>query len=190
MNGEWCYFKQHFSKEQCETILKEGLKIPAQDAKLGPEGNNANDYRKSKIRFLLPNTNPKLDFLWNDIWNMGTQANNEWFNFHINRLSFIQLAEYDESYQGEYKKHKDVFWMNNDPTHHRKLTCVIQLSDPSTYDGGDFEIYDTSNLPDKEEIRTQGTALFIPSFIEHAALPVTKGTRYSIAVWFDGPKWR
>jgi predicted 2-oxoglutarate/Fe(II)-dependent dioxygenase YbiX len=50
-------------------------------------------------------------------------------------------------------------------------------------------MYDLNQYPDKEEIRTQGTAVFLPSFIPHAALPVTKGTRYSLAVWFEGPKW-
>jgi PKHD-type hydroxylase len=52
-------------------------------------------------------------------------------------------------------------------------------------------MYDLSqNSPDKEEIRQQGTAIFLPSFISHAALPVTKGTRHSLAVWMEGPKWR
>jgi PKHD-type hydroxylase len=81
--------------------------------------------------------------------------------------------------------------MNGDPHFHRKLTCVIQLTDPTTYEGGDFEMYDLSqNAPDKEEIRQQGTAIFLPSFISHAALPVTEGTRHSLAVWMEGPKWR
>ena len=66
---------------------------------------------------------------------------------------------------------------------------MIQLTDPSTYKGGDFEMYDLNQYPDKEEIRTQGTVSFLPSFIPHAALPVTEGTRYSLAVWFEGPKW-
>jgi hypothetical protein len=26
--------------------------------------------------------------------------------------------------------------------------------------------------------------------MEHQANPVTKGTRYSLTAWFDGPKWR
>ena len=81
-----------------------------------------------------------------------------------------------------------MFWINND-NYHRKLTCVIQLTDPSTYEGGDFEMYDLNEGPNKEELRTQGTVIFLPSFINHAALPVTKGTRYSLAVWFEGPKW-
>jgi len=26
--------------------------------------------------------------------------------------------------------------------------------------------------------------------LRHKATPVTKGKRYSLAAWFDGPKWR
>ena len=80
--------------------------------------------------------------------------------------------------------------MNDDPQYHRKLTAVIQLSDPSTYTGGEFELYDLTQYPNAEEIKSQGTTIFIPAFMPHAALPVTQGTRYSLACWFDGPKWR
>jgi PKHD-type hydroxylase len=191
MKGEWCYFKSYFTPEQCSKILEDGLKLPAQDAKLGVAGmseHDPGDYRKSKIRFIQQANHPQFQWLFNELWLMGMQANRDWFNFHITNLSFIQLAEYDESYSGEYKKHHDVFWVNND-NYHRKLTCVIQLTDPSTYEGGDFEMYDLNQYPNKDEMRTQGTAIFLPSFINHAALPVTKGTRYSLAVWFEGPKW-
>ncbi len=191
MRGEWCYFKSHFTPEQCSKILEDGLKLPAQDAKLGVAGmseHDPGDYRKSKIRFIQQANHPQFQWLFDELWLMGMQANRDWFNFHITNLSFIQLAEYDESYSGEYKKHHDVFWVNND-NYHRKLTCVIQLTDPSTYEGGDFEMYELNEYPNKDELRTQGTAIFLPSFINHAALPVTKGTRYSLAVWFEGPKW-
>jgi len=53
-----------------------------------------------------------------------------------------------------------------------------------------LELYDLHGYPNKNELREQGTAIFFPSFITHAALPVTSGLRYSIAAWFDGPKWR
>jgi len=147
------------------------------------------DYRKSKIRFIQQANHPQFQWLFDELWKIGSQANRDWFNFHITNLSFIQLAEYDESYQGEYKKHHDVFYINNDK-YHRKLTCVVQLTNPATYEGGDFEMYDLNEYPNKEDLRTQGTAIFLPSFITHAALPVTKGTRYSLAVWFEGGKWQ
>jgi PKHD-type hydroxylase len=124
------------------------------------------------------------------MWKMAIQANDEWFNFHITKIDYIQLAEYDESYLGEYKKHHDVFWLNNDPHYHRKLTSVIQLTDPSTYEGGNLIICPPVQQPNVDEIRTQGTTIFFPSFLEHEATPVTKGTRFSLACWFDGPKWR
>ena len=191
MKGEWCYFRNYFTPEQCAKILSDGLELPAQDAKLGVAGMSeySNDeYRKSKIRFIQQANHPQFQWLFDELWKMGMQANRDWFNFHITNLSFVQLAEYDESYSGEYKKHHDVFWINND-NYHRKLTCVIQLTDPATYEGGDFEMYDLNEYPNKQEMRTQGTAIFLPSFINHAALPVTKGTRYSLAVWFEGPKF-
>lgn len=192
MRGEWCFFHRHFTPEQCSKILEDGLQLPVQDAKLGVAGmseHEPGDYRKSKIRFIQQANHPQFQWLFDELWKIGSQANRDWFNFHITNLSFIQLAEYDESYQGEYKKHHDVFYINNDK-YHRKLTCVVQLTDPVTYEGGDFEMYDLNEYPNKEDLRTQGTAIFLPSFITHAALPVTKGTRYSLAVWFEGGKWQ
>lgn len=191
MMGEWCYFKSYFNRSICDEIIHEGLKLPAQEGALG-NGQSAygNDsIRRSKVRF-IQNGDWKFQHLFDSLWKTAIQANNDFFNIHITRLQFIQLAEYDESYQGEYKAHHDVFWMNGDPNYHRKLTCVIQLSDPATYEGGNLEFVDTMTHPPVNEIREQGTAIFFPSMFMHRATPVTKGTRYSIAAWFEGPKWR
>ena len=74
--------------------------------------------------------------------------------------------------------------------YHRKMSCVIQLTDPNEYDGGDFQIIDTAHSPPADELREQGTIIYFPSMMRHRALPVVRGRRYSIAAWFDGPKWR
>jgi len=190
MKGEWCYFKEYFTPEICDKILELGLNLPVQDAKLGVDGSvEVNNYRKSKIRFIQKD-DPNFTFLFDELWKMALQSNDEWFGFHISKITYIQLAEYDASYQGEYKKHNDVFWLNNDPYYHRKLTAVIQLTDPSSYEGGNFELFGLNQYPNSEDVRKKGTVFFFPSFLEHQATPVTKGTRYSLAAWFDGPKWR
>jgi PKHD-type hydroxylase len=189
MKGEWCYFKEYLTKEECSKILELGLKLPEEDAKMGTSGEtDIDNYRKSKIRF-IKKEDSTFDFLFEKMWKMALQANDEWFNFHITRITYIQLAEYDASYGGEYKIHNDVFWLNNDPYYHRKLTAVVQLSDPSSYTGGDLKL-SASSEPNEDDMRTQGTTIFFPSFINHQANQVTKGTRYSLACWFDGPKWR
>ncbi len=51
---------------------------------------------------------------------------------------------------------------------HRKLSFICQLTDPEEYEGGDFEMQPLHlGAPDKEQVKTQGTALIFPSFIVH-----------------------
>jgi PKHD-type hydroxylase len=190
MRGEWCYFSSYFSKKNCEDILKMGLTLPSSGAKIGVDGEvKTNDTRKSIIRF-IEKKDKRFEQLFDTMWKLAIQSNDEWFDFHISKIDYIQLAEYDASYEGKYNKHHDVFWSNNDPKYHRKLSAIVQLTDPSEYDGGDFEFFGLNEYPKKEEIRKQGTVTFFPSFLEHQATPVTRGKRYSLACWFDGPKWR
>ena len=190
MKGEWCYYNSYFDAEVCDYILTQGLKLPQQDAKMGIGNEFENtEFRRSKIRFIM-NTDKNFKFLFDEIWKMAIQANDEWFGFNITKMSYIQLAEYDESYQGEYKEHHDVFWVNNDPKYHRKLSAVIQLTDPKKYEGGYLELVEASEKPNEKDIRNQGSTIFFPSFLRHQATSVTKGTRYSLACWFDGPKWQ
>jgi PKHD-type hydroxylase len=192
MKGEWCFFKSHFSKDYCDKIVQLIKARPCTDATIGLGGGNIgtdDSFRRSKIRF-VHNNDHELGNLFHDLWHLALWANRDYFNLHITKLDYLQIAEYDESYSGEYKRHIDVFWMNNDPLHHRKLSCIVQLTDPSEYDGCNLEFYDTAHNPLPKDLREQGTVIFFPSVIAHAATPITRGTRYSLAAWFDGPKWR
>jgi PKHD-type hydroxylase len=191
MKGEWCYFKSYFTKQECEKIISDALKLPSQDAVVGVNGiSTALDtrIRKSKVRF-ISDKDPTFTWLFDRIWKTAIEANRDFFNIHITKLEFLQFAEYDASYEGEYKEHHDVFWLNNDPVFHRKLSGIVQLSDPSQYGGGQFEITETVNAIDKD-IEAQGTVVYFPSMLRHKANKVTSGTRYSLAAWFEGPKWR
>jgi PKHD-type hydroxylase len=189
--GEWCYFKSYISKETCKNIIEMSTGLPEQDAVVGIHNSARvnSETRRSKIRF-IQEYHYNYGFLFDILWKTARQANNDFFNFHLSKLNYIQLAEYNSSYKGEYKDHHDVFWLNGDPTYHRKLSCIIQLTDPNEYEGGDFELIDTSSKPDANDIKQQGTIIFFPSFFMHRAKPVTAGIRHSIAAWFDGPKWR
>jgi PKHD-type hydroxylase len=191
MKGEWCYFKSYFTPAQCSQILQSAQALPAADAVVGIADGSRVDTttRRSQIRWALPDNS---DFKWvfRELWDMAIQANRDFFDFHISKLDYIQIAEYDSAYKGEYKVHHDVFWLNGDPSYHRKLSCIIQLTDPSEYEGGSFELVDTNTFPPAAEIATQGTVIFFPSFFLHRANPVTAGVRHSVAAWFDGPKWR
>lgn len=190
MKGEWCYFKSYLSPDMCNKIIEDAQSIIPQDASLGVYGEESNnDVRRSKIRFVSKD-DWRFSYLFDILWKTALQANDDFFNIHISKLDFIQIAEYDSAYQGEYKDHHDVFWLNDDPFYHRKLTAVIQLSDPATYEGGNLELSGTKFSPPADELREQGTIIYFPSLVVHRACPVTTGVRYSVAAWFDGPKWR
>lgn len=189
MRGEWCYYGKYFSKEQCQQIIDLSNTIPSQEGKLGTVGDSDNRTRRSTVRFIQKN-DTKFHFLFREMWELVLRANDDFFDFHIAKLDYMQVAEYKETDNGEYKSHQDVFWMNDDPKYHRKLTCVVQLSDPTTYEGGNFEIYNTRHEIDIDNRRSMGTVIIFPSFYYHAVTPVTKGTRYSLTSWIDGPKWR
>ena len=188
MKGEWAYYKSIFTPEACNKILEDGLKLPVKDASLGVIGENTrDDYRRSKVRF-IQKYDPTFEWLFDELWKMAIESNDLWFGFHISKIDYIQLAEYDESYQGEYKKHHDVFWMNNDPNYHRKLTCVVQLTDPKKYKGCDLELF-ISKEPTKMS-RDRGYLVMFPSYTLHKVTPIEKGTRHSLVGWITGKPFK
>jgi len=191
MKGEWCYFKSYFSAEYCQNIIDTALRREPSEAQIGTKDGIQKDdsFRRSSIRF-VNRGDAELDYLFDEMWKLAIRANQDWFDVQISKLDYYQIAEYDSANRGEYKTHHDIFYMNGDPYYHRKLSCIIQLSDPATYEGGDLVFEHVEHHPNAEEMKQQGTVIFFPSFVRHAALPVTAGKRYSIASWFDGPKWR
>ena len=187
MNGEWCYFNSYFSRENCEKIIKQADKYPSQEALV--QNAIIADIRKSTIKF-IPTDDIDLSYIVDVIWKTAIEANHKYFNFHLSKLDYLQFTEYDAAYAGEYKTHKDIFWLNGDPLYHRKLSFILQLSDPDDYDGCDFELHADHQALSNPGIRNQGTIIFFPSFIPHRVTPILKGKRRSLVGWIDGPKWR
>lgn len=64
----------------------------------------------------------------------------------------------------------------------RKLSIVVQLTDPANYEGG------TLVLPfqQTEASKDQGNVTMFPSFCPHKVRPVTSGTRYCLVAWARG----
>jgi PKHD-type hydroxylase len=70
----------------------------------------------------------------------------------------------------------------------RKLSCVVQLSDPSDYEGGELQMNSGAQIISVP--REKGLVTFFSSFVLHRVTPVTKGVRKSLVAWISGPNLR
>lgn len=120
-----------------------------------------------------------------------SKANRELgWHIDIRESELVQIGTYDEDNQGYYDWHVDVLKNPPNPSSMRKLTAVLQLTDPDAYTGGELEL----KLPFGEEVVTvpkgKGTIVVFPSFLYHRVTPVTSGSRSTAVAWFVGPAFR
>jgi len=193
MKQEWAYWVNCVSHIDCDAVTSLALKLPEHQPTLGfNSGTTDNDMRRSVLRWIDVAKNPEFTNIYDIMWKTMIRVNHDFFNFNVTKLPPMQFTEYDESYLGEYKMHQDVFWVNPGTTH-RKISLVLQLTDPSEYEGGDLLFHHTGFPPtdgDMKEMKKKGTVIAFPSFLFHQLTPVTKGKRRSLVAWFEGPKFQ
>lgn len=71
----------------------------------------------------------------------------------------------------------------------RKLSFVLQLSDPDDYEGGNLQLLDEAGRSYFAP-RARGTVVVFDSRTQHRVLPVKSGLRKSIVGWVVGPRWK
>jgi|TARA_B110000444_G_scaffold40616_1_gene36530 PKHD-type hydroxylase len=176
MRQTWQLWEGTLSPELCDSytrLCKETCTLED-----GSTFNSDISHRKTKIGW----TNlPQLKQLAKDY---SDEANRAAFGFDVSFIPSIQFGEYTSG--SFYGWHHDIDWTDN-KMYDRKLSIVVQLSDPTTYSGGDFE-FKTVETP--QAFKTQGSILVFPSYLEHQVTSVTEGTRHSLVCWAEGPRWR
>lgn len=190
MNQWWQLWAKHFTADECQIIRNEAMKLPVQQAAIGHGGGDRIDkgYRRSNVRWIY-RVAPQWKWLIDRMDYLFQRSNNNAFGFDLSYFHEIQFTEYDSSYEGKYDWHEDLTWpVTGRSAIHRKLSMVIQLTDPVEYEGGNLELKEEP--PAVDELRQLGTVIVFPSFLEHRVVPVTKGTRYSLVSWYEGPKFR
>ena len=184
MNAIWQLWNKAITDEQVNNIIRICETYELKDATVGVDGTNINeDIRVSEVRWVGDQD------VKNTMWFYAHQANKNAFGFDMNYLQDMQYTVYRGEKTGKYDWHQDTFWSN--PTmFDRKITVVMQLSDPSDYEGGLLELDPEYENPEPEILMERGTVIAFPSFIRHRVTPVTSGIRKSLVAWFEGPKFR
>jgi PKHD-type hydroxylase len=164
----------------CETFPKGKGTVSNED------DNQENTIRDSQIAWVPQN----LETMWiyeRLAW-VARQLNGEFYKFDLYGFAEdLQYSIYDEKYQGHYTWHRDNGFLAHG-TPPRKLTMVLQLSDPSEYEGGTLEVF-TAPTPEPIE-KEKGLISLFPSYTLHRVSPVTKGTRKTLVIWICGPAFK
>ena len=179
-NKFWTWRAEMFSTEELDRIVEIGTNLSAQQGvALGSDP----EYRRSQIAWI--NSSEAHSWIYNTItWNVQT-VNRDYFEYDLTHIEPLQFTEYESSYQGHYGKHLDI---GKNMGGSRKLTFILQLSDPEDYDGGEVRLHYTDEplvIP-----KERGKMIFFPSWALHDVTPVTRGTRRSLVGWVAGPKFR
>jgi PKHD-type hydroxylase len=177
------YFEDGFTPEECDKIIALAEALPKQaGTTVGQLEEVVSDYRKSFISWVPQE--PEYFWLYDKITNMAQIANSSMWNYDI--WGYDDDLQYTRYYDdgGHYDWHADL----GPGISNRKLSCVIQLSDPEDYEGGDLQLNPgggVTTIPKK-----RGQVTFFSSFVLHRVTPVVSGTRISLVTWLAGANLR
>ena len=176
----YVYWDQMFTDDELKQVIDYCETLEKMDGTtVGKNGEQivSNEARVSTIAW----ANPKEENQWifdRFLW-VADRLNERFYEFDLNGFDY----------------HMDTIMGLDKPiemAETRKLSMSLILSDPDEYEGGDF--YIQTGSPDQDKLlkmeQKKGRCLAFPSFMIHGVAPVTKGTRRSIVVWVEGPKFK
>ena len=181
----YAYWENAFTPEECDSIIAYGKSFSMFNGVIGkPNGEYSVDteIRDSKIVFIQPGD--ETSWIYRKLTDVVVSLNDQFFKFDLHGFNEgLQFTEYVAPC-GKYDLHIDR--AHNSVI--RKLSIVVQLSDPENYEGGDFVIKMSSS--DTPLNKNRGTLLAFPSYQLHGVTPITKGTRYSLVGWITGKPFK
>jgi PKHD-type hydroxylase len=178
----WAFWNNLFTPEECRQIIDHANQYEKRMSGINVNAELDKVIRDSKTVWIYPNEDTR--WMYDRISNIVISLNDTYFKFDIfGMVEGFQFTEYNAP-TGHYGSHTDCI-LNGII---RKLSIVIQLSDPDDYKGGELEL-NLSGKPDAM-IKDQGTLIMFPSFVLHQVKPITKGTRYSLVGWITGKPFK
>jgi len=173
-----------FSEAECLRILSLTEAAPAEEARLV---GRQRDHNLRRADLVWVDDMPDAEWIMRRIVEVTARVNREVFGFDLEAFEeSAQVATYRAEKAGHFDWHADI---GDGPlAARRKLTLVVQLSDPADYAGGALEVMPSAQVHSAE--RAQGSATAFPAFLLHRVTPVTRGLRRSLTVWAHGPAFR
>ena len=173
-----------FSPTECVRIIAAVTAAPSKEAMLVGQTRNAT-FRTAHLVWL--DDVDGLGWVMDRLIEIVRKSNVDPFGFDLQEFAESpQVARYDASDCGHFAWHSDIG--DGLLARKRKLTLVLQLSLPTSYEGGDLEVMPSAQILSAN--RAQGCVSIFPSYTLHQVVPVQSGLRHSLTLWAHGPAFR
>jgi PKHD-type hydroxylase len=172
-----------FTASELDAIVAYGDALGQAEATIMASTNDHNSkFRSTRISWIEESR--ETLWLFQKLVGAASAINRQAYCFDLGALESLQYTVYLAGEGSHYDWHVDH---GRTPTR-RKLSLVLQLSEPTDYEGCELQIF-ASNQIDTVP-RTRGTLIAFPSYTLHRVTPITAGTRKSLVMWCSGPRFR
>jgi PKHD-type hydroxylase len=169
------------TKTQCEMLRQDAEVIGMKRATvLKKDGTTRRSFARSCSSCWIPYAQHN-NWIYNIMREITVSINEEHWRFDVSGVQQLQILKYNPLQQ--FWWHFDTYTGSD-----RKLTAVVNLSEPSEYLGGGLQV--KADIDNAKFIREQGAGCWFPSYIEHRARAPIWGTRWVLVAWFTGPSWK
>lgn len=181
----FAWWEGAFSERELDWLQGQALKS-SERAQVGgsPDPDRLAQVRRSHISWI--SCTPDTKWVFDKLAHVILSLNSEFYRFDLTGFGEpLQLTNYDQAENGMYGWHQDYGGRRNIS---RKLSAVVQLTDPAHYEGGNLQVMTGG---DPISVRKQrGIIAVFPSYQLHQVTPVTQGSRQSLVSWISGPAFK
>lgn len=181
----WAWWEDAFTDQELNWLQERAMKADERATVGGnPTGEALAKIRRSQVSWM--SKTQETAWVFERLSHVASSLNAQFFRFDLTGFGeALQLTNYDQSENGMYGWHQD-YGGKLSPS--RKLSLVLQLTDPAQYEGGNLQVM-TGGEP--QAVRKQrGLIAAFPSYVLHQVTPVTQGSRQSLVAWVSGPAFK
>jgi len=178
----FAWWEGAFTEEQLNWLQNKAKEANVEAQVGGSSGVTDQKIRRAKLNWLT--NNEENIWVFNILSHVVSNINASYYNFNL--VGFgeeLQLVHYHSDNQGTYHWHQDFGEGIS-----RKLSLVLQLSDPNEYEGGELQLLNNKNPTSIKKQR--GHITIFPAWTLHQVTPVIKGSRQSLVAWVSGEPFR
>lgn len=185
----FAYWDDGFTRQELDVLQNLAINSTTEARIGGVSGGNTVDYntRRSKVTWLSLDEKKELEWVFGKLSFLITKLNSQFYRYELKGFGeHLQLTNYDSEYLGTYDWHID---RGNETGKVRKMSAVLQLTEPGEYEGGNLQLLYTNPDPITVE-KKRGKLVIFPSHTIHRVSPVTQGSRQSLVAWICGEPLR